>query len=153
MSQIILWSTASCMWLATSLSKMNTENGYEWIVPMVCCLICFALSLYSVLRYDKQTKEQKETFENEILDIRYRMDTKYDTGEIFNNLRNEINKIDKKMESLAKEQLNRSQIYTDESFARLATLVGDFDKRVTLIEKNGIRIFVEKIKNAENKKD
>lgn len=156
MSQTILWSIASCMWLATSLSKMNTENGYEWIVPMVCCLICFALSLYSVLRYDKQMKAQKESLQNEILDIRYRIDTKYNADEIFNNirdLRNEIKNIDKKMEGLAKEQLDRSYTHTDESFARLAALVSDFDTRVSLIEKNGIRIFMEKIKKGELKKE
>ena len=50
------------------------------------------------------------------------------------------------MESLAKEQLNKSYTHTDESFERLAAIVGDFDTRVSLMEKNGIRIFMDKIK-------
>ena len=149
MIHAILWSIASCMWLATSLSERNTGDGYQWVATMICCLICFALSFYSARRYDRQMKAKIETLENEFLDTRYDSETKYNTNEFFKDiadLRNEIKNIDKKMESLAKEQLNKSYTHTDESFERLAAIVGDFDTRVSLMEKNGIRIFMDKIK-------
>lgn len=149
MSQTVLWSVASCLWFATSLSKMSTGSAYEWIVSMICCLICFALSFYSARRYDRQMKAKIETLENTILDTRYDAETKYNANEFFkdiSDLRSEIQNIDKKMESLAKEQLNKSYTHTDESFERLAAIVGDFDTRVSLMEKNGVRIFMDKIK-------